>query len=134
MNFSDEDFEIQWFSGTGKGGQHRNKHQNCCRVRHLPTGIQAIGTNSRSREDNKRNAMNICKARVIERFSEDTERYRAGSERVRTYHEPDNRVIDHASGLTQSYKDVIVNSNIEDMIEARAKAKRLAKLLILLDF
>lgn len=127
MNLSDDDFEIQWFSGTGKGGQHRNKHQNCCRVRHLPTGIQAIGTNSRSREDNKRNALNICKARVIEHFSEDTERYRAGTERVRTYHEPDNRVIDHASGLTQSYKDVVVNSDIQDMIEARAKSKRLAK-------
>jgi len=124
MKIPEEDFEIQWFSGTGKGGQHRNKHQNCCRVRHKPTGIQAVGTSSRSREDNRCNALSVCRARVIEHFSEDTERYRASSERVRTYHEPDNRVIDHASGLTKTYKDVIINGDIKEMIEARAMAKR----------
>ena len=36
---SDDDFRIEWFSGTGKGGQHRNKHQNSCRVHHIPTGL-----------------------------------------------------------------------------------------------
>lgn len=37
-NRRDADFEVQWFSGTGKGGQHRNKHQNSCRLIHKPTG------------------------------------------------------------------------------------------------
>ena len=35
----ESDFRIEWFSGSGAGGQHRNKHQNSCRVIHIPTGI-----------------------------------------------------------------------------------------------
>jgi peptide chain release factor 1 len=122
----EEDFEIQWFSGTGKGGQHRNKHQNCCRVIHKATGIRAHGTNSRSREDNKAAAIKACTERVEEFYHEDTERFRATDERVRTYHEPDNRVLDHASGKTDTYKNVVIGGNITDMIEARAKS-RIAK-------
>lgn len=120
---ADKDYEIQWFSGTGAGGQHRNKTQNCCRVIHTPTGIRAHGTRSRSREDNLKTAMDVCKARVIQFFSKDPERFNATDERVRTYHEPDNRVIDHASGLKDTYKNVVLNKNLGDMIEARAKAK-----------
>jgi peptide chain release factor 1 len=122
MKFSDQDFEISWFSGTGKGGQHRNKHQNCCRVIHTGTGISAQGTNSRSRADNLRNAMLVCKARVIQHFHVDTERYRADTQRVRTYHEPDNRVLDHASGVTTTYKKAVLDGDLGDLIQARALA------------
>lgn len=121
------DFEIQWFSGTGKGGQHRNKHQNCCRVIHTPTGITAVGQRSRSREDNLRDAMGVCRARVQAHFHQDTQRYRATDERVRTYHEPDNRVTDHASGETKTYTEVMEKNGIEDLISARLSAKRVSE-------
>lgn len=35
----DADFRIEWFSGSGAGGQHRNRHCNSCRLIHVPTGI-----------------------------------------------------------------------------------------------
>lgn len=116
----DNNFEITWFSGTGKGGQHRNKHQNCCRVKHLPTGITANGTRNRSREANQRDAMAVCKARIAAHYHEDTERFRAGEERVRTYHEADNRVTDHASGVSLPYKKAM--DNPAKLIEARRLA------------
>lgn len=56
MKVEEKDFVYEWYSGTGPGGQHRNKTQNCCRCRHEPTGIQATGARSRSREENKRSA------------------------------------------------------------------------------
>lgn len=36
---SDKDFRVEWFSGTGNGGQHRNRHRNSCRLIHEPTGL-----------------------------------------------------------------------------------------------
>lgn len=124
MLISDDQFRFEWYSGTGKGGQHRNKHQNCCRCIHEPTGITANGTNSRSREDNRAAAYKTCLARVAAHFHKDKERFLAGTERIRTYHEPDNRVTDHASGYQDTYANVVVKGNIESVIEARLKAVR----------
>lgn len=124
MKITEDQFRFEWFSGTGKGGQHRNKHQNCCRCIHEPTGISANGTSSRSREDNKRSAYAVCLARIQAHFHKDTERYQAGNERIRTYHEPDNRVTDHSSGLVDSYQNVVLKGHIDEMIEARAKSVR----------
>jgi peptide chain release factor 1 len=124
MKVTEEQFRYEWFSGTGKGGQHRNKHQNCCRCIHEPTGIQANGTNSRSREDNKRAAYITCLSRVQAHFHKDKERFLAGNERIRTYHEPDNRVVDHASGYQDTWTNVIIKGNVEDVIDARAKVMR----------
>ena len=122
VSLKEDDFRFEWYSGQGKGGQHRNKHQNCCRCIHEPTGIRAHGTSSKSRETNKRNALSVCKSRVVDYFSEDEERFKAGFERVRTYHEPDNRVVDHRSGYTESYKSVVGNNDLSSMITARRKA------------
>jgi len=124
MRIEHDQFRFEWFSGTGKGGQHRNKHQNCCRCIHEPTGIQANGTNSRSREDNKQAAYITCLSRVQAHYHKDKERFLAGHERVRTYNEPDNRVTDHASQSQDTFTNVIVKGDIEPMIEARAKNVR----------
>lgn len=51
-----KDFDIQYFSGTGAGGQHRNKHQNCVRMVHSESGVSATGQSSRSRQANEREA------------------------------------------------------------------------------
>lgn len=124
MEITQDQFRFEWYSGTGKGGQHRNKHQNCCRCIHEPTGIVANGTSSRSREDNKQSAYQVCRARVAAHFHKDKERFLAGTERIRTYHEPDNRVVDHASGVTDTYQNVIVKGFIDEMVVNRAKAVR----------
>ena len=55
-----KDFEITYFSGTGAGGQHRNRHMNCVRVRHLESGAEGKGTESRKTPDNLRKAFKRC--------------------------------------------------------------------------
>jgi peptide chain release factor 1 len=124
MIISDDQFRFEWFSGTGPGGQHRNKTQNCCRCIHEPTGIQATASSARSRKTNMESALSVCKSRVSASLHKDKERFLAGNERIRTYHEPDNRVVDHASGLTDTYSNVIIKGNIEEMIKARANVIR----------
>lgn len=51
-----DDFEVTWFSGSGAGGQYRNKHQNCCRIKHKETGVIGTGQSQRNREANRKEA------------------------------------------------------------------------------
>lgn len=52
-----DDLDIDWFSGTGCGGQYRNKHQNCCRIRHKDSRAIATGQSQRDRPSNLKEAM-----------------------------------------------------------------------------
>lgn len=52
-----KDLEITWFSGSGAGGQHRNKHDNCCRIRHPETGVIAVGQSHKERRSNQKEAL-----------------------------------------------------------------------------
>lgn len=50
-----KDLEITYFSGTGSGGQHRNKHQNCVRIKHPESGVIVTGQDSKERKTNLKN-------------------------------------------------------------------------------
>lgn len=58
FSLTKKDFEVTWFSGTGCGGQYRNKHQNCCRIKHIETGIIGTGQSNRDRIANQKEAFN----------------------------------------------------------------------------
>lgn len=96
-SFSAKDFEVQWFSGTGKGGQHRNKHQNCCRIIHKETALRATGQRSRERAANLDSAFRALAAKLMAFYSAPEER-RCSKDVVRTYHFERGEVVDHASG------------------------------------
>lgn len=99
--------KIRWFSGTGAGGQHRNRTQNCCEVIHLPTGFKVTGQNSRSRTENKRQAIEgieaqlkqMAKTETLEKVNYLREKA-ASNGRVRTYDFKQGLVTDHRSGKT----------------------------------
>lgn len=124
MNFTKKDFRVDWFSGTGAGGQYRNKHQNCCRITHKESGLRATGQSHRERPANQKEAFDKLAKLLIAHYSPEGERAREiSNERIRTYSACKNLVIDHASGFTQEYRYVVDKNNIEDMIQARLKAK-----------
>lgn len=120
LHLRKKDFRLEWFSGSGGGGQHRNKHQNCCRITHIESGLSAIGTASKHRIPNQKHAFANLAARIIAQRTSVAPR-RADDERVRTYHAERNEVLDHASGLTMRYSDVVVKGNIGPMVDARRK-------------
>jgi peptide chain release factor 1 len=111
---AEKDFSYRWFSGTGKGGQHRNKHQNCLELTHIPTGLSQIA-NGRSREANEREAMAkmICSLDCASKGqnSEKMNESRAGQigsgmrgDKRRTYRFQDDSITDHVTGKTVSCK------------------------------
>lgn len=118
LHLSAKDFTLDWFSGQGGGGQHRNKHDNCCRITHIETGIRAVGTASKSRKVNQKVAFTHLAARLIAHYTEPSYR-REDGDRVRTYHAERNEVIDHASGMSMRFSEVVGKGNVGPMVDAR---------------
>lgn len=122
-SYTRKDFVLDWYSGTGKGGQHRNKHQNCLRLTHIPSGLKSSAADARDRPTNLRNAFARLKPKlegwVRGQIGETV--YPRSNEVVRTYHEVDNRVLDHASGEQMAWSEL--EKRFGDMVEARVRAK-----------
>lgn len=57
MQWREQDVRIDYFRGSGPGGQHRNTSETGVRITHLPTGVVATATESRSRHMNLQRAM-----------------------------------------------------------------------------
>lgn len=121
IHLTKKDFKIEWYSGTGAGGQHRNKHQNCCRIIHLESGLSAIGTNSRERIANQKEAFTQLAKRLIPHLLPKQERDISNIV-IRNYNESRNEVHDKANGLKMPYNTVI--NDIGPMVEARNQSMK----------
>ena len=49
--------EVETYRSSGPGGQKKNKTESSVRVRHLPTGVVRIATESRSQSRNRESAL-----------------------------------------------------------------------------
>lgn len=116
----DSDLKIEWYSGTGAGGQHRNKHQNSCRITHLPTGITATAQ-CRSRQNSLDQAKNtifetvdkLVKGQYNNTIAWDRKQ-QVGTgmrgDKVRTYRFQDDVVKDHRTDKSASTKKVLAGN------------------------
>lgn len=117
IKVSDADLKIEWYSGTGAGGQHRNRHQNSCRITHIPTGIVATAQ-CRSRE----NSLAEAKSAIVERvdkihkdaYTKEVALDRKAQvgtgmrgDKIRTYRFQDDRVHDHITGRSAKCSAVL---------------------------
>ena len=117
-SWTKKDFDIQWFSGTGAGGQHRNKHQNCVRLVDKETGLSAVGQSHSDRRSNLKDALETLAKRLMEHHYPTQSRPRVQNPKViRTYNEVDNRVVDEVAG-----KFVFGDFDIGDVIPFRLAA------------
>lgn len=119
IHLTKKDFKLEWYSGSGAGGQHRNKHQNCCRITHIETGLKAIGTESAERTTNQRVAFERLAKLILAYYYAKKNTRRTTCEVIRNYHAERNEVRDKASGLRRTYRDVVEKGDLSEMIEAR---------------
>ncbi len=111
------DLKVEWYSGTGAGGQYRNKHQNSCRITHLPTGITAKAE-CRSRQNSLDSAVaeiqqrvdNELKRSYNSNIASDRKR-QVGSgmrgDKIRTYRFQDDSVQDHVTGKRATCSQIL---------------------------
>ena len=119
IHYTKKDFNLEWYSGSGAGGQHRNKHQNCCRITHIESGLTSNGTENKSRVANQRTAFRNLVNKILFWLAEQEYKKEINTEVIRNYNAYRNEVHDKASGLKMPYSEIVVAGNIEKMIDAR---------------
>ena len=121
---SENDLKVEWYSGTGAGGQYRNKHQNSCRITHIPTGIIAKAE-CRSRQNSRDEALAQIQQRVDLLYKTQynntvavDRRQQVGSgmrgDKIRTYRFQDDVVQDHKTGIKANCTQ-IMKGNIDHL-------------------
>jgi protein subunit release factor A len=114
-----KDLKIYYYNGSGAGGTNRNKNKNCVRMTHIPTGTQSQCQDFRSRDQNLRTAFRRLADKLVPMMKREVtrERFAAGTERVRTYHEPRNVVKDErVPDKTYSYEDVLHGDGLRELL------------------
>jgi protein subunit release factor B len=67
IEIKDEDLKMEFFRGSGPGGQHRNVTESGVRIRHLPTGIVVQASERRSQAQNRELAMERLQEALVRR-------------------------------------------------------------------
>ncbi len=134
-----DDLKTDTFRAQGAGGQHVNKTESGVRFTHLPTGIVAESTDSRSQHKNREIALQRLYVKIREAAKEkayleqkDQRKSLVGSgdrsDKIRTYNYPQNRVTDHRINLTLYNLDTIVEGDLEEIIKSLQMAENANKM------
>jgi len=141
VQIDEKDLEISKTAASGAGGQGVNTTNSAINLRHVPSGIMVRSEEQRSQHQNLARAMQILRAKLIDRAMEEQanavgkeRRSMVGSgersEKVRTYNAPQDRITDHRIQLTLHDLPGFLDGNLDPMLSAlrnHAQAELLAR-------
>lgn len=139
IDINKADLRVDTFRSSGAGGQHVNKTESGVRFTHLPTGIVAESTDSRSQHKNREIAMGRLVQKIrdsqVAQFESSMAAQRKSlvgtgdrSDKIRTYNFPQNRMTDHRINFTSYNLGDIMNGHIDDIIEALRVAENIERM------
>lgn len=129
-----EDLSIEAKRASGAGGQHINKTDSAIRVVHIPTGIVATCQSGRSQIQNREEALNILKSRLLQREIEEQQKKIAAlkgetkanewGSQIRNYVlHPYTMVKDARTGYETSQAQSVLDGNLDGFIFAWLKSQ-----------
>jgi peptide chain release factor 1 len=130
-----QDLKIDVFRSSGPGGQSVNTTDSAVRITHLPTGLVVSQQDQKSQLQNKIKAMEVLRARLLDRMLAEQEAARARDRRamvgtgdrsakIRTYNFPQSRITDHRINLSVHNLDDVLNGHLDEMVDALRMASR----------
>jgi len=139
IKIEEKDLRIDVFRSGGPGGQSVNTTDSAVRVTHLPTGLEVKCQDQKSQLQNKIKALEILRARLLDRMLAVQEAARARerraqvgtgdrSQKIRTYNFPQNRVTDHRIHYTVHNLPEVLDGNLDDLISALRLAREKERL------
>lgn len=127
VQIDEKDLKIDVFRSSGPGGQSVNTTDSAVRITHLPTGLVVQCQDQKSQLQNKVKAMEVLRARLLDRMVAQQEAERARERRsmvgtgdrsakIRTYNFPQNRVTDHRINYTLHRLEEILDGDLDDLV------------------
>jgi peptide chain release factor 1 len=135
VQINPQELRIDVFRSSGPGGQSVNTTDSAVRITHLPTGLVVSQQDQKSQLQNKLKAMEVLRARLLDKMIAEQEAARARDRRamvgtgdrsakIRTYNFPQNRVTDHRIELSLHSLDDVMNGHIDPLVDALRAASR----------
>jgi peptide chain release factor 1 len=129
------ELKVDVFRSSGPGGQSVNTTDSAVRITHLPTGVVVSQQDQKSQLQNKIKAMEVLRARLLDRMISEQESARARERRamvgtgdrsakIRTYNFPQSRVTDHRINLSVHNLFEILDGDLDPLVDALRMASR----------
>jgi peptide chain release factor 1 len=130
-----QDIKVDVFRSSGPGGQSVNTTDSAVRITHLPTGLVVSQQDQKSQLQNKIKAMEVLRARLLDRMLAEQEAARSRDRRamvgtgdrsakIRTYNFPQSRVTDHRINLSLYNLGDIIDGHLDPLVDALRLASR----------